>query len=118
MECLRVYKLDIKRGLVFVEGAVPGKPGTVVRLRDAPKKPFTAAAPPPFPTYARTAADDAAAAKWAAGAFLPLETELALRLAGQPLPAGAELEPPFELVAPPPAVDPFAVPEDDEGEPA
>jgi large subunit ribosomal protein L3 len=29
VECLRVYKLDLKRGLVYLKGAVPGKPGAL-----------------------------------------------------------------------------------------
>ena len=118
VECLRVYKIDIKHGLIFVEGAVPGKPGTIIRVRDSPKRPFDTASPPPFPTYTLSPEDRERASKWASGEFLSLEEELKMRLAGAPIPSGAVTEPPYELLAPPPTVDPFAVREDDEGEPS
>lgn len=77
---LQVYKLDIKQNLVYLKGAVPGKPGTTVRLCDSIKSPLRA--PPPFPTYSLTKEDLAQLAMWSAGAYLsPLE-ELELSLSG------------------------------------
>lgn len=32
---VQVYKIDAKRGLVYVKGSVPGKSGSVVRISDA-----------------------------------------------------------------------------------
>ena len=91
----------------------------MLRVCDAPKKPF-AAPGPPFPTYTPTPHDVALSEAWAAAssasAFLPYEEERRLRLAGLPLPAGAVVEPPYELIAAPPDVDPFSIPENDEGE--
>jgi len=48
---LKVYRIDPVRNLVFVHGAVPGRQGAIVRIRDAIKKKFDAEAPPPFPTF-------------------------------------------------------------------
>lgn len=107
-ECLRVYKVDLSRGLVYVQGAVPGKAGSYLRVVDAPKKPWKEDFQPPFPTYKPTAADVEVEAKWeaarAAGAIwqTPIGTPLSL--------------PPFELVVAPPAVDPFGIPENEENE--
>ncbi len=42
--------------------------GHFVRVYDAPKRPFSPDAPPPFPTYTLTDDDRAQAAKWASGA--------------------------------------------------
>ena len=88
----------------------------MLRVFDAPKKPFSLAAPPPFPTYVPTPADAALAEAWLAGSFLPYEEERRLRLAGLPVPAGAVVEPPYELIAPPPEVDPFSIQEGEEPE--
>ena len=33
-----MYKIDVGRSLIFIKGAVPGKPGTVLYLKDAVKK--------------------------------------------------------------------------------
>jgi large subunit ribosomal protein L3 len=115
VQCLRVHKIDVKRNLVYVEGAVPGKAGTYLRLVDAPKKPFKAPQAPPFPTYAPTAADKALAAKWSAAAFLDPATEATLEAEGK-LPEGYAREPAYELVVAPSAVDPFSIPEHDEAE--
>ena len=83
---LQVYKLDIKSNLVYLKGAVPGKPGTSVRLVDSTKSPLKT--PPPFPTYAPSKEDAEQLALWSAGAYLaPLE-ELELSLTGA-LPKGA-----------------------------
>ncbi len=115
-ESLLVYKVDVRRNLLFLHGAVPGKPGGLLRISDSQRKKFTAASPPPFPTYNLTDADKTALAMWAAGAYLPPTEEAYLAQIGG-LPAGYQREPPTELVAPPPAVDPFAIPENDEPEP-
>ena len=85
---LQVYKIDVKNNLVYLKGAVAGKPGTYVTLKDSHKTPHKS--PPPFPTYVLTEGDKADLAKWSAGAYLaPLE-ELELRLKGA-LPKGALL---------------------------
>lgn len=108
MQCLRVYKLDVARGLVFVEGAVPGKPGAYLRVTDAPKKPWSAAFQPPFPSSPPLPADAALVSAWAG--LLP-------QTGGRPLPTpSGPLPPPFELVVAPPATDPFAIAENEEGE--
>ena len=106
-QALRVYKVDVARGLVYVEGAVPGKPGGYVRVTDAAKKPWTPAFQPPFPTAAPVPDDERLARAWAA--LLPTTGRRV------PPPAGP-LPPPFELVVPPPAVDPFSIAENEEGE--
>ena len=82
---------------------------------DSLRRAFTA--PPPFPTYSLTPADELALAKWAAGAYLSPADELRLSLEGA-LPPEYEREPPFELRAPATAVSPFAIREDDEPEEA
>ena len=33
-ESLKVFKIDVDRNLVYLYGSVPGKAGTVIRLRD------------------------------------------------------------------------------------
>lgn len=114
-ECLRVYKIDIKRQLLWLEGSVPGKPGSYLRVYDAPKRPFTATNPPPFPTYVPTEADKLQAHMWATGAYLPPEQEHALEAIGA-LPAEYQREPAYELVREPPAIDPFGIPENEEAE--
>lgn len=38
VENQRVYKIDAERSLIYVIGSVPGKEGTVIRIKDAPKK--------------------------------------------------------------------------------
>jgi large subunit ribosomal protein L3 len=150
---LQVYKLDVKNNLIYVRGAVAGKPGTYVKVKDSIKSPHRADAPPPFPSYALTDEDRARLAKWAANAYLSPLDELELQLKGA-LPKGAragqaapplslplppcsppphthphthpphppapiaeyEREPPFEIVMPPPAISPFAIQENEEGE--
>jgi len=108
VECLRVYKLDISRGLLYVSGAVPGKAGGYLRVVDAPKKPWSETFQPPFPTYAPTETDRAVETQWAAA-------RLSGAVFATPQNAGLGL-PAYELLSPPPAVDPFAVPENDEAE--
>lgn len=54
-ECLQVYKIDIKRNIVYVKGAVPGFNGSYVKVRDSLRKPHKT--PPPFPTHKVTQDD-------------------------------------------------------------
>jgi large subunit ribosomal protein L3 len=44
---LRVVQTDVERGLILVEGAVPGTKGGWIRVRDAVKKALPADAPKP-----------------------------------------------------------------------
>src|SRR5450830_1877586 len=44
---LRVVKTDVERGLILVEGAVPGSKGGWISVRDAVKKPLPKEAPQP-----------------------------------------------------------------------
>jgi large subunit ribosomal protein L3 len=44
---LRVVQLDVERGLVLVEGSVPGHAGNWIFIRDAVKKALPADAPKP-----------------------------------------------------------------------
>jgi large subunit ribosomal protein L3 len=138
MDGLRVYKVDVKHNLLYLEGAVPGKPGasrttppsrpsrpahpphpptpppgTYLRVADSLKKPC--AVPPPFPTYSLTPADRELLALWGADAFLTPFEEIAAE-AGGLLKESYKRAPAFELVAPPPAVDPFAINDNEEGE--
>ena len=101
-ECLRVYKIDVKRGLVYLEGSVPGRAGSYLKVYDAPKKPHVI--PPPFPTYLRSSKDEELLAAWKAGDE------------GAGAVKGAAVLPPHEFLAAPPLVDPFAIPENDEAE--
>jgi large subunit ribosomal protein L3 len=110
-----VYKIDVKRNLLYLAGAAPGKPGTLLHIKDSYLHPFRPEAPPPFPTYALTDADRLALAKWAAGAYLAPDEEAYLAQKNA-LPAGYEREPPFEYIAAPSEVDPFAIPENDDAE--
>ncbi len=113
---LRVYKVDVSRNLLFLEGSTPGRAGGLLRIADSAKHPFTPAAPPPFPTYTLTEADRAALAAWGeAGAYLGPAEEAYLAAAGL-LPPGYAREPPREFIVAPPEVDPFAIPENDEPE--
>ena len=110
---LLLYKIDVRRNLLYVVGAVPGNPRTLLRVCDSRKRPFKSA--PPFPTHEASAADRAALELWAAGAFLPPAEEALLHQLGM-LPPGYEREPPFELLAPPADIDPFSILENDEPE--
>jgi large subunit ribosomal protein L3 len=62
---LRVVKTDVERGLILVEGAVPGSKGGWIRVRDAVKKPLPKDAPKPgkFKAAAGEQAAEAPAAK-------------------------------------------------------
>ena len=44
---LRVVRTDVERGLILVEGSVPGNAGGWIAVRDAVKKPFPKDAPVP-----------------------------------------------------------------------
>src|SRR6201996_3890628 len=68
---LKVVQLDIERGLILVEGAVPGAKGGWITVRDAVKKPLHKDAPKPGKF--RTA--DAAAAPAAEAPATPAEKE-------------------------------------------
>lgn len=71
-EALIVWKVDVRRQLLYIKGAVPGRAGSTLHLYDAPKRPFSVTHPgaaPPFPTYTLSEADKEADAKWAAGAW-------------------------------------------------
>ena len=69
VECLQVYKVDVKRGLLYLRGAVPGHAGAYVRVRDSLRKPHNPESPPPYPTYVPTAKDLEQAEAWAANAY-------------------------------------------------
>jgi large subunit ribosomal protein L3 len=62
---LRVVSTDVERGLVLVEGAVPGSKGGWIMVRDAVKKPLPKDAPKPgkFRVADAPAADEAVAEK-------------------------------------------------------
>ena len=44
---LKVVSTDVERGLILVEGAVPGSKGGWITVRDAVKKPLPKEAPKP-----------------------------------------------------------------------
>lgn len=103
---LQVYKIDLKRDLVYIKGAVPGTAGTYVRLADSIK-----AAPPspvPYPTFHITPEVQAQRDAWASGEFLAPAAAEAARVAGS-LPKGYKHEPAFELVMEAPEMDPFSI---------
>jgi large subunit ribosomal protein L3 len=56
---LRVVRTDVERGLILVQGAVPGHAGGWIAVRDAVKKPPPKDAPTPgkFRVHAGAAAD-------------------------------------------------------------
>lgn len=62
---LRVVETDIARGLILVEGAVPGTAGSWIYVRDAVKKPLPEAAPKPGKFRMAEAASDGAAGEQA-----------------------------------------------------
>ena len=70
---LKVAKIDIERGLVMVEGAVPGSKGGWITLRDAVKKKLHKDAPKPG-KFQLAASSDAAPAE-APAAEAPAEKE-------------------------------------------
>lgn len=111
VEGLRVYKIDLKRNLLYVEGAVPGKTGTVIRVRDCNrvrKQVFPSGFQPPFPTWKPTEEDLPSMLAWSDGTtHMPADEVEKLREQGK-LPPDYEPEAPYEVVVPPPASDPFA----------
>jgi large subunit ribosomal protein L3 len=60
---LRVVRTDVERGLILVEGSVPGSAGGWIAVRDAVKKPLPKEAPSPgkFRVHAEASAQAAAA---------------------------------------------------------
>jgi large subunit ribosomal protein L3 len=62
---LRVVQTDVERGLILVEGAVPGFAGGWISVRDAIKKPLPKDAPNPgkFRVHAEASTAPAAAPK-------------------------------------------------------
>src|SRR6187399_2461326 len=58
---LRVVQLDVERGLILVEGAVPGSKGGWISVRDAVKKPLPKEAPKPGKFKVADGAEQAAA---------------------------------------------------------
>ena len=67
---LKVVQLDVERGLILVEGAVPGSKGGWITVRDAVKKALPKDAPKPG-KFRELAADAAASAKDASKAEAP-----------------------------------------------
>src|ERR1700755_2755035 len=64
---LRVVSTDVERGLILVEGAVPGSKGGWIRVRDAVKKPRPKEAPKPGKFKVAGEAAEAPAEKKGAG---------------------------------------------------
>src|SRR5688572_29947838 len=54
----KLFKIDVKRNLLYVVGTVPGNKGGIVIVRDAAKKQWHPDNPPPFPTYQPKPEDD------------------------------------------------------------
>lgn len=105
VECLQVYKVDIKRGLLYLRGSVPGHAGAYVRVRDSLRKPHSEAAPPPFPTFTPSDGDAEKLERWAAGSYDSPQEVARKRSQGERF----ELEPPFEVVMPAQDWDPFGI---------
>jgi large subunit ribosomal protein L3 len=55
-----VVQTDVERGLILVEGAVPGSKGGWIAVRDAVKKPLPKDAPKPGKFKVANGGDDAA----------------------------------------------------------
>lgn len=51
MTFFKVYKIDYERALIFVVGAVPGRRGNFVRIRDAYKKTYQNESFMNYPTF-------------------------------------------------------------------
>jgi large subunit ribosomal protein L3 len=66
---LKVVQLDVERGLIMIEGAVPGSKGNWITVRDAVKK----APPKDLPKPGKFRVTDAAAAAKAEPAEIPVE---------------------------------------------
>jgi large subunit ribosomal protein L3 len=54
----KLFKIDVKRNLLFVQGTLPGHRGQYVIIKDAVKRPWHPDTPPPFPTYAPKKGDE------------------------------------------------------------
>lgn len=48
---IRLYKIDVDRDLLFLQGTVPGNDGDYIQVKDAVRRPFIVQNPPPFPTF-------------------------------------------------------------------
>jgi large subunit ribosomal protein L3 len=103
---LRVYKIDVKRNLVYIIGSVPGKSGSYVKVADAVRNKWPAM--PHFPTYSGEGYVPAADA-WSVQELYEAEAE------GH-LPSTAVGEAPFEVIMSASDEDPFAIHEWEEGE--
>ncbi|KAA0151452.1 hypothetical protein FNF29_04660 [Cafeteria roenbergensis] len=109
-EALQVFKIDVKRNLVYLRGSVPGKTGTVLKMRDCfrvKSNPFPEDMTVPFPTWKPTEEDLKAMKAWESGAALPAMEVERMREAGT-LPADYEEQPPYEIVMRPAGTDPMA----------
>lgn len=111
-QAIQVYKVDVKRDIVYIRGAAPGTKGGYVFIQDSVKRPLRETLLPPFPTYLLSDEDRTALARWQSGAFMdPFEVER-LRDRGL-LPKDYVEEPAFEIVMKAPGVDPNAMRDDD-----
>eukprot|EP00472_Partenskyella_glossopodia_P008466 CAMPEP_0197535692 /NCGR_PEP_ID=MMETSP1318-20131121/51371_1 /TAXON_ID=552666 /ORGANISM="Partenskyella glossopodia, Strain RCC365" /LENGTH=270 /DNA_ID=CAMNT_0043093341 /DNA_START=77 /DNA_END=889 /DNA_ORIENTATION=+ len=50
-EACKIYKIDVKRNLLYVLGSLPGKKGGFLNIRDAQFRPHSEENPPPFPSF-------------------------------------------------------------------
>jgi len=105
VECLQVYKVDVKRNLLYLRGSVPGHAGAYVRVRDSLRKPHSADSPPPFPTYVPTVMDGERQRRWEADDYDSPQQVMEKRQAGEVF----EVEPAFEIMMPPQSWDPFGI---------
>lgn len=103
VEGLQVYKIDVKRNLLYLRGSVPGHAGAYVRVRDSLRKPLKWA--PPFPTYIPTTVDEERAVRWGKDDYDSAQQVASKRASGERY----EREPPFELVMPAQDWDPFGI---------
>lgn len=109
-EALQIFKIDVKRNLVYVRGSVPGKTGTVLKMRDCfrvKSNPFPEDMTVPFPTWKPTEEDLKTMKAWESEAALPAMEVERMREAGT-LPADYEEQPPYEIVMRPAGTDPMA----------
>jgi large subunit ribosomal protein L3 len=72
---LKVVSTDVERGLILVEGAVPGTKGGWIRIRDAVKKPAHKDLPKPGKFRMTGAGDSGAAIEAPAAAAEPAQAE-------------------------------------------
>ena len=73
---LRVVQTDVERGLIMIEGAVPGHKGGWITVRDAVKKALPKEAPKPGKFKSPAAEAKASAAEQAAGAMPPADVPI------------------------------------------